>query len=207
MSFSRRNLSGSSGQVPQPDQLLREGRACHRRIRDLEKDIRQFRKAVLTLWLDQAKRLWIAVEHHGLKGKYFDVFSRQIGIDRSSAYELLKLHPHRVEVIRQCRSDNHWPGQIHAFEAALAGKFEWTCALSIIRSTYLQGVNYALSDITFSRRIRLALPEVVCDQVLSNAADYPLLLWNIAERTANMLARRAIRPVADVAEKERWFED
>ena len=92
------------------NQLLSEGRASHRRIIDYEKRIRTFRKSVLMEWLDQAERLWTAAEIHKLKGKYFEVFAKQIGIDRSSAYELLKLHPKRAEVIKQCRNDNHWPG-------------------------------------------------------------------------------------------------
>ena len=92
------------------DQLLREGRASNRRIAEQEKGIKRFRKAVLLEWLDQAERLWIAAEMHGLVGKRFEVFAAQIGIDRSSAYELLKLHPHRNTILAQCREDNHWPG-------------------------------------------------------------------------------------------------
>jgi hypothetical protein len=97
--------------------------------------------------------------------------------------------------------------QTHAFEAALTGKFDWTKALSVIRSTYSQGVHYALANITYSQSRRLTLPEEVCEQVLSHATDYPLALWDVAERTASMLARRAVRPVAEVARQERWFED
>ncbi|MGP0003046.1 MAG: DNA N-6-adenine-methyltransferase [Acetobacteraceae bacterium] len=105
-----RNLSGRSGQVPPLDQLLREGRASSRRIAEQEKGIRRFRKTVLIEWLDQAERLWIAAEIHGLKNKHFIVFAAQIGVDRSSAYELLKLHPKRKEVLAQCKKHNHWPG-------------------------------------------------------------------------------------------------
>jgi phage N-6-adenine-methyltransferase len=92
------------------DQLLRDGRDSHQRIQEIGTGIRKFRKAVLTEWLDQAERLWIAAEHHRLKGKPFEGFAEQIGIDRSSAYELLKLHPNRQRVLTQCRKDNHWPG-------------------------------------------------------------------------------------------------
>ncbi len=123
-SVQLRNLSGRSGQVPSLNQLLREGRASNRRIAEREKGIRQFRKAVLTEWLDQAERLWIATEKHLLKGKRFEVFAAQIGINRSSAYELLKLHPHRKKVLAQCSKHKHWPGwEICAgwFKAAVAG--------------------------------------------------------------------------------------
>ena len=94
-----RNLSGRSGQVPPLNQLLREGRASSRRIAEQEKGIRRFRRIVLIEWLDQAERLWIASEIHGLKNKHFVVFAAQIGIDRTTAYELLKLHPNRKKVL------------------------------------------------------------------------------------------------------------
>ena len=103
-------MSFQSGQVPPLNQLLRDGRASYRLIQSREKGIKQFRKAVLIEWLAQAERLWIAAEVHGLKGKHFEVFATQIGIHRSNAYELLKLHPRRNEVLAQCRNDNHWPG-------------------------------------------------------------------------------------------------
>lgn len=92
------------------NQLLRDGRDCHQRIKELGVGIRKFRKAMLTEWLNQAERLWIAAEHHGLKGKHFSVFAMQIGIDRTSAHELLKLHPHRKEVLARCQQKNDWPG-------------------------------------------------------------------------------------------------
>ena len=65
---------------------------------------------MLIEWLDQAERLWITAEIHGLKNKHFIVFAAQIGVDRSSAYKLLKLHPKRKEVLAQCKKHNHWPG-------------------------------------------------------------------------------------------------
>ena len=88
------------------DQLLVDGRAEYRRIQGIYK----LRKDILIAWLRQAERLWIAAEVHGLKGPKFLTFAVQIGIDRSSAYELMKLHPRRPEILRQCRANNHWPG-------------------------------------------------------------------------------------------------
>jgi phage N-6-adenine-methyltransferase len=98
------------GQILPMDQLLRDGQASCRRIRAHEKGVKQARKAILTEWLDQAERLWVAGELHGLKGKRFRVFAEQIGVDRSSAYELLKLHERRKEIIAECRAAGHWPG-------------------------------------------------------------------------------------------------
>jgi phage N-6-adenine-methyltransferase len=105
-----RKESGKTGLIPSMAQLLQAGRASYRRIKDQEKGVRRLRKLILTEWLDQAERLWIAAEIHGLKGKHFTVFAHQIGIDRSSAYELLKLHDHRAEVLSRCRKENHYPG-------------------------------------------------------------------------------------------------
>ena len=105
-----RKESGKPGLIPSMAQLLQAGRASYRRIKDQEKGVRRLRKLILTEWLDQAERLWIAAEIHGLKGKHFTVFAHQIGIDRSSAYELLKLHDHRAEVLSRCRKESHYPG-------------------------------------------------------------------------------------------------
>ena len=105
-----RNMSALPGQVPPLNQLLREGRASSWRIAEQTKGIRRFRKTVLIEWLDQAERLWIASEIHGLKNKHFVVFAAQIGIDRTTAYELLKLHPNRKKVLAICKAQNHWPG-------------------------------------------------------------------------------------------------
>jgi phage N-6-adenine-methyltransferase len=85
---------------------LRDGRAEHRRIQGIYK----LRKDALMAWLRQAERLFIAAEVHGLKGKHFRVFGEQIGVDRSSAYDLLKLHSRRKEIVAQCRAAGHWPG-------------------------------------------------------------------------------------------------
>ena len=93
-SFSRRNLSGRSGQVPQPWTSCSAKAAPVTGVSGtMRRTSEQFRKAVLTYGWIRPNASGSAAEHHDLKGKYFDVFARQIGIDRSSAYELLKLHP------------------------------------------------------------------------------------------------------------------
>jgi phage N-6-adenine-methyltransferase len=96
--------------VPSLDKLMREGRASSKRIQSNEATIRRTSKSMLIEWLDQAQRLWIAAEIHGLAGRRFTVFAEQIGIDRSRAYELLKLHPYRDAVLTRCGKDDHWPG-------------------------------------------------------------------------------------------------
>ena len=64
--------------------------------------VRRTSKATLIEWLDQARRLWIAAETHGLVGKRFTVFAEQIGIDRTRAYELMKRYLYRDPVLTRC---------------------------------------------------------------------------------------------------------
>ncbi len=95
--------------------------------------------------------------------------------------------------------------QSQAFEAALAEALDWRVALTIIRSTYSEGAAYHLARVSRSRQQAVILPETVSQQILGNAKDYPVLLWELAENIASANARKAIRPVASVAKKERWF--
>src|SRR5438874_1876787 len=98
------------GTPPSLEELLRDGRASNRRIRRHETTLRRTSKERLTEWLDQAERLWVASKIHRLDGKRFTVFAAQIGIDRSSAFELVKLHCHRSVVLARCKREDHWPG-------------------------------------------------------------------------------------------------
>ena len=88
--------------VPSLEQLISEGRASDERIRANEQAIRRSTKATLIEWLDQARRLWMATGLHGLAGARFVGFAQQIGINRSRAYELLKLHQYRDAVMTRC---------------------------------------------------------------------------------------------------------
>ena len=60
-----RKESGKPGHIPPMARLLQAGRASYRRIKDQEQGVRRLRKLILTEWLDQAERLWIAAEIHG----------------------------------------------------------------------------------------------------------------------------------------------
>lgn len=93
--------------------------------------------------------------------------------------------------------------QVQAFDAALAGVLEWETGLSIIRATYGEGITGPLTQVPAAMR----MPEAVARQVLSNARDYPVSLWSIAESVANASARKAIRPVGKVSRDDRWFAD
>jgi hypothetical protein len=95
--------------------------------------------------------------------------------------------------------------QSQAFEAALSGALDWGTALSIIRSTYADSAAYQVSRILGGRRD--TFPEVVVQQILANAKDYPVQLWELAEGAASARVRKAIRPVGTIARKDRWFAD
>jgi hypothetical protein len=97
--------------------------------------------------------------------------------------------------------------QLRAFEAAVSGALDWRSALSIIRSTYvLEGAAADIERVLVNRR-SAPLPETVSQQVLANAKDYPVQLWELAENVASANARKAVRAVGKVAQKERWFVD
>ena len=56
----------------------------------------------LDYWFRQSERLDIARSHYGLRGTRFTDFARRIGVDRSSAFELVKLHKHRATILSDC---------------------------------------------------------------------------------------------------------
>ena len=95
--------------------------------------------------------------------------------------------------------------QSQAFEAAVSGALDWGAALSIIRSTYADSAAHQVSRV-LGRRGDI-FPEVVLQQILANAKDYPVQLWDLAESAASASARKAIRPVGTIARKDRWFAD
>jgi phage N-6-adenine-methyltransferase len=53
-------------------------------------------------WFAQSERLNIARAHYHVRGDRFRDFARRIGVDRSSAFELVKLHRHRAAVMSRC---------------------------------------------------------------------------------------------------------
>jgi site-specific DNA-methyltransferase (cytosine-N4-specific) len=96
--------------------LRRDGRAAARRISANEVNIQREAKQNLFEWIEQAMRLWIAVECHHLKGSAYLAFAADIGVrSRSTAYQLIKLYIFRTEVLRECTSRQHFP----AWETAL----------------------------------------------------------------------------------------
>jgi site-specific DNA-methyltransferase (cytosine-N4-specific) len=81
--------------VPTLSKMVRDGRA------DTIQHGRRTRES-LDYWLRQSERLNIARTHYGLRGTRFTDFARRIGVDRSSAFELVKLHKHRATILSDC---------------------------------------------------------------------------------------------------------
>jgi site-specific DNA-methyltransferase (adenine-specific) len=75
--------------------MIRDGQASHARIKRATQE-------ALIEWFAQSERLNIARKHYGLRGDRFRDFARRIGIDRSSSFELVKLHAHRAAIMSRC---------------------------------------------------------------------------------------------------------
>ena len=102
-------LSAHADSFPNLTQLRREGAADAERIAGHERTARTHTREAVTLWLRQAERCWIAAEVHHLKGPRFEAFATDIGIDRSTAYELVKLHSRSTEILRTSEEQGYWP--------------------------------------------------------------------------------------------------
>jgi DNA N-6-adenine-methyltransferase (Dam) len=61
-------------------------------------------------WLAQGERLNIARTHYGLRGARFTDFAARIGVDRSSAYQLVKLWQYRAAILRRCSHEGRYFG-------------------------------------------------------------------------------------------------
>jgi hypothetical protein len=72
--------------------------------------IKRSTKVALLEWLAQSERLVIARDHYQLAGERFVDFAGRLGVDRASAYRLVKLWPHRVAILKRCKDEGRWHG-------------------------------------------------------------------------------------------------
>jgi hypothetical protein len=84
--------------LPTLSQMVRDGRT------DTIQHGRRTRES-LDYWFRQSERMNIARAHYGLRGTRFTDFARRIGVDRASAFGLVKLHKHRVVILSDCRDE------------------------------------------------------------------------------------------------------
>jgi len=102
MSATVKRPGESVNRTPLSD-LIREGSASAIKIKRATRD-------ALLEWLAQSKRLNIARTHHKLRGRRFTDFAGRIGIDRSSAYQLVKLWDYKDKILSRCEREGRYPG-------------------------------------------------------------------------------------------------
>jgi phage N-6-adenine-methyltransferase len=85
--------------VPALAQMIRDGQV------DASGHTRRTREA-LCYWFRQSERLNIARKHYGLRGGRFRDFAKRIGVDRSSAFGLVKLLRHRAPIMSRCLDES-----------------------------------------------------------------------------------------------------
>jgi len=102
-------LSEHTDSLPSLIQLRITGKADSERIAAHEKIIAINHRARLILWFAQAARCKIAAIDHGLKGADFENFATDIGIDRSTAYDLVKLAPRCSKLLKRFEKEERWP--------------------------------------------------------------------------------------------------
>jgi hypothetical protein len=110
--------------------------------------------------------------------------------------------------IEHCRDAEHSQlasanfRQLWALKSRATGVLDWEAALIIVAETYKQG---AFIYPNFDMRASVAMPISVADKILENPNAYPAGLWEAAERSATVAARKAVRAVGSVAKTDRWF--
>ena len=66
--------------------------------------IKRATKEALAEWFAQSERLNIARSHYKLRGSRFADFAGRIGLDQTSAYQLVKLWKHRKAILARCQN-------------------------------------------------------------------------------------------------------
>jgi phage N-6-adenine-methyltransferase len=83
--------------------------------------IKRATKEALVEWFAQSERLNIARTHYKLGGDRFADFANRIGVDRASAYQLVKLWKHRTAILTRCIDEGRyygWETCLYWFEKA-----------------------------------------------------------------------------------------
>src|ERR1700687_5802085 len=92
------NKKSATQTLPTLSQMVRDGQA------DTIRHGQRTREA-LDSWFRQSERLNIARSHFRLRGTRFTDFARRIGVDRATAFQLVKLHKHRGATLAACREE------------------------------------------------------------------------------------------------------
>jgi hypothetical protein len=100
---SRKSVIRTPTVVPTLSQLVRAGQESAAKIK-------RATKVALAEWFAQSERLNIARTHYKLRGERFADFANRIGVDRASAYQLVKLWRHRTAILARCRDEARYYG-------------------------------------------------------------------------------------------------
>jgi phage N-6-adenine-methyltransferase len=110
----RRNSVIRTAAVPTLSQMIRDSQESVIRIKRATKE-------ALIEWFAQSERLNIARTHYELRGDRLADFASRIGVDRASAYQLVKLWKHRKAVLARCLDERQyygWETCLYWFEKA-----------------------------------------------------------------------------------------
>ena len=83
--------------IPTLAQMIREAQEFSK------PKLKRLTREALLEWFNQSERLWIARTHYHLRGPRFIDFAERIGVDQSSAYQLVKLIPYKPASWRDAR--------------------------------------------------------------------------------------------------------
>jgi hypothetical protein len=90
--------------VPTLAQMVREAQEFSK------PKLKRLTREALLEWFNQSERLWIARTHYHLRGPRFIDFAERIGVDQSSAYQLVKLIPYKARILARCEDEGRYYG-------------------------------------------------------------------------------------------------
>ena len=90
--------------IPTLAQMIREAQEFSK------PKLKRLTREALLEWFNQSERLWIARTHYHLRGPRFIDFAERIGVDQSSAYQLVKLIPYKPRILARCEDEGRYYG-------------------------------------------------------------------------------------------------
>jgi hypothetical protein len=90
--------------IPTLAQMIREAQEFSK------PKLKRLTREALLEWFAQSERLNIARIHHHLRGPRFIDFAERIGVDQSSAYQLVKLWQYRKPILARCEDEGRYYG-------------------------------------------------------------------------------------------------
>ena len=72
--------------------------------------LKRLTREALLEWFNQSERLWIARTHYHLRGPRFIDFAERIGVDQSSAYQLVEPIPYKARIVARCEDEGRYYG-------------------------------------------------------------------------------------------------